>query len=48
MGIESYDRMGLITTTGEQDLRNHGTRLVDDRANMGWSRKEEYHNERQA
>lgn len=30
------------------DMRNHGTRLVDDRANMGYSRKEEYHNERQA
>jgi hypothetical protein len=32
----------------EQDQRNHGKRTVDERANLGWSRKEEFHNDRHA
>jgi hypothetical protein len=43
-----HRRIALITVVDAQDQRNHGKRTVDERGNLGWSRKEEYHNDRHA
>ncbi len=37
--------MAVTVTDGQQDQRNHGQRTVDKRANRGWSRNPDEHNE---